>query len=91
MPPVEYYIRGYHMVTRTQTLCGKGVHTMRTYTLTFTEQEITTIIKALSIAEKSVIENACNGKLTESDAESLFRTYYYVHYDISEATERPII
>ena len=91
MPPVEFKLCGYHTVTRSIDAMRKGGNTMRTYTLTFTEQEITTIIKALSIAEKSVIENACNGKLTESDAESLFRTYYYVHYDISEATERPII
>lgn len=68
---------------------GMG-ETMRTYTLTFTEQEVTTIIKALDIAGRYIVENACNGKMTESEANNLFKSYFYVKLDISEATERPI-
>lgn len=68
---------------------GRG-ETMKTYTLTLTEQEVTTIIKALDIAGRYIVENACNGKLPEEEANNLFKSYFYVKYDISEATERPI-
>lgn len=63
---------------------------MKTYTITFTEQDITTIIKALDIAKRYVVESACNGELTEEEANERFRVYHYVDYDIREATNRPL-